>query len=230
MPHALPEGFGDANWKESSGFTSLVGLHDATIFTAEPVKSGKGKPGYKLTFRIDGGAFDGEDVVERFAGITADTIFRTHDILKAAGVLDNYYRRNEDGNGGQWIGVPTKDELEGLKVLIAVQNQPWQGTDRENNNAPAYNPDGTPRMLDSNVIARYFAPGTEVDINSLPPQKPRYQPGEDGSGSGRQGGGFGGGFQQPQGQQGGSPWGAQPGQPQQPQGGAQQPGPGSQGW
>lgn len=229
-PQALPDGFGDANWKESSGFTSLVGLHEATIFTAKPKTSEKGKPGFELTFRIDGGAFDGEDVVERFAGITSDTIFRTHDILKAAGVLDNYYKRNADGNGGQWVGVPTKDELEGLKLMIAVQNQPWQGTDRETGQ-PSYNQDGTPRMLDSNVIARYYALGTEVDISTLPAQKPRYQPGEDGSGKGRQGGGFGGGNgfaapqQQSQPQGGGSPWPAQQGQPQQQ--GQQQP---SNGW
>lgn len=178
MPQQLPNGFGDANWKEGGSFTSMEGLHDVTIFTAEPVNSGKGKPGFKLTMRIDGGPFDGEDLIERFAGLTADTIFRTHDVLKAAGILDNYYKRNEDGKSGVWVAVPTKDEMEGLKFQVLVQNEPWQGTDRETK-APAFNEGGSPRMLDANRVTRYYPLGEAVDISKVPPLKPRYEKGVD---------------------------------------------------
>lgn len=242
MPEALPQGF-NPNWKETAGFQSLVGLHDVTVFTAEKDTSGQA-PFWKLTLRIDGGPFDGEDVKENYVGLTEKTIFRLYSILKAAGVSETYYRHNADGTpGGQWIAFPTKDELEGLKLRALVRNEPWQGNDQETKQ-PAWNADGTPKMLDSNRVDRYYAVGENVDLSSLTgtdgelkPLKPRYAKGVDpnnptlagsgGGGFGGAAGGFGapaGGVQQPI---PGGPWN-NPGQPGQP--GAQQAGPGTSGW
>jgi len=226
MPEALPQGF-NPNWTETAGFTSLVGLHDVTIFTAEK-GSKNGADFWKLTLRIDGGAFDGEDVKENYIGLTEKTIFRLYGILKAAGVSETYYRHNADGTpGGQWIAFPSKDELEGLKLQVLVQNEPWQGNDKDSQQ-PSFNADGTPKMLDANRITRYYAVGEKVDLasltnpdGSLKELKPRLAPGVSAGAVG-----------------GGTPWttqaGVQGGAASQDvwstPGGAPAAGPGSSGW
>ncbi len=237
MPAQLPAGFGNAEYTHSEGgnFVEVTpGIYPCSIFEAEEKTSEKGKPGLKVTFRINGGQFDGVDVVEQFAGLTADTIFRTHDILKGAGILDTYFQRDpQDEKKGRWVAVPVPSDLIGKQLQVRIEAAPTQSRDKDSKK-PQFEDNGTPKMMNFNRPTGFYPMGENVQFKptSIKPRIYAASPAEVG---GAQGGGFGGGqpwnpAQQGQGQpqQGGSPWGGQQ-VPQTPQGG-QQAGPGQSGW
>lgn len=161
-PIALPQDLANETWEPKDGFTLIEpGIYDATIFAVARKSNDKGNY-YQVTFRIQGGDFDGEDVIEQYVGLQKDTIFRLYDILKGADLLAPYY----DEANKKWIALPTDDELVGKSVYIQLDNAPFQSRDKDTKQL-LFNTDGTPKMLDSTKPTRYF-PRSEP--------KPEYKP------------------------------------------------------
>lgn len=233
MPAQLPAGFGNAEYTHSEGgnFTEITpGIYPCTIFEVEEKTSDKGKPGLKITFRINGGPFDGNDVIEQFAGLTADTIFRTHDILKGAGILDQFFRRDpSDEKKGTWVAVPVPADLQAKQLQVRIENAPFQGRDKDTKQPQFEN--GAPKMLNGNRPTGYYPIGENVEFKATN-IKPRIY-----STTPPQGGFPGAAGGQPAwtpGQQQAAPAAPGPWTPQQgapaPQAQPGQPGPGAAGW
>lgn len=214
MPTSLPAGFGDETKSgESSRFYEARGIFDATLYKIE--KKSKNRNGveeynFDITFRIDGGEYDGEDTRPQFVGLFSRAIFTLHDILVALGELDTYYKRDESGKG-KWVALPEVDDLQSKKLRIQLDDAPWQATDR-NTNVGLVNRDGSPQLRDGQAITAYYSMSKPAPEYKPRPQKPRMAKNQPAAG------GFGGG--NAQGFTGGS---AFPGQVSdvQPQGGAQ---------
>jgi len=154
VPFPLPADFDNSEWKPSGDFVVVdEGLYNASIFTAELLDFPSGK-GYKITFRIDQGPFDGEDVVLQYAGLGVKTIFRIYEILKAIGTIDQFY----DADLAKWKAFPAPDDMEGKFLQIQVENEPFQAREaKKDGGALKFNDDGTPKMLDSARPTRFFS-------------------------------------------------------------------------
>lgn len=183
MPTALPAGFGDASKSgESSGFVEMRGIFDATIYNIErqsKERQGVMEHNFLITFRIDGGEFDGEDTSKVFVGLFSRAIFTLHDILVALEELDTYYKKNEDGKGGQWVALPDEADLQGKRLRIQIDNAPWQSTQREDRDMGVVNPDGTPVLRDGNGITAYYSikkPAPEYRPRTVKPRLAKKQP------------------------------------------------------
>lgn len=175
MPTSLPAGFGDATKSgESSRFYEARGIFDATIYKIErqsKTRNGVEEHNFLITFRIDGGEYDGEDTRPVFVGLFSRAIFTLHDILVALGELDNYYKRSEDGKG-QWVALPDEDDLQGKRLRIQLDDAPWQATDKDTG-VGLVNPDGTPVLRDGQAITAYWSINKPAPEYRERPQKPR---------------------------------------------------------
>lgn len=141
MPFDLPAEFGNATWEPKDQFTLVdEGIYPATIFNVEKKVGDKG-PFYAITFRIDGGNFDGEDVTLNYAGLTLKTIFRTYDILKAIGTVGTFY----NAESKTWKALPAPEDLETKRLYIRVEHEKFHA---KKEGQPQYNDDGSPRILD----------------------------------------------------------------------------------
>lgn len=162
-PMPLPAGF-DEPWEPKSGFTLIPnGIYNASVFSAELLNKNNADY-YKITFRIDGGDYDGEDVVLNYAGLQPKTIFRTYDILEAGGRLEHFY----DAEMKKWKGLPASRDLEGIQLQVQVENEPFVS---KKDGKVQYNDDGTIRVLDSARPQR-FAKRGDADFKFRPTVKP----------------------------------------------------------
>lgn len=222
MPTALPAGFGDTSKSgESSRFYEARGIFDATIYKIESqtaTRNNVEEHNLLITFRIDGGEYDGEDTRPQFVGLFSRAIFTLHDILVAIGDLDAYYKRSADGKGGQWVALPEASDLQGKKLRIQLDDAPYQAQD-QNTKVGLVNPDGTPQERMGQAITAYYTMDKPAPEYRPRPQKLRLakvQPSAGGFGGGNaQGFTSGGGFpgqvtdvQQQGGAQGQDVWGS----------------------
>lgn len=175
MPTSLPAGFGDATKSgESSRFYEARGIFDATIYKIErqsATRNGVEEHNLLITFRIDGGEYDGEDTRPVFVGLFSRAIFTLHDILVALEELDTYYKRTENGKG-EWVALPDVDDLQGKRLRIQLDDAPWQSTD-QNTKVGLVNPDGSPVLRDGQAITAYWSINKPAPEYRPRPQRPR---------------------------------------------------------
>lgn len=134
------------------------GMYRARIFNIE--RKQKERQGgiidrfYEITVRIDGGTFDGEDVIERYVGLSGKSLFRMYEILTALGEIGAYYTPGDKSREikGKWHHLPEESDLVGKQVIIKVEDEPFQSVKE---GQPQFNEDGSPKMLRSPRITSY---------------------------------------------------------------------------
>lgn len=197
----------DIGWDPSSFTLVDEGVYKVAIFNVEKDSNTKGEY-FKLTERINGGDFDGEDLMERFVGLYGNTLFRIHEILTALGEIDKYYTAGENGKGGRWHALPDREDLEGKQLWVVVEHEDYHAQDKDTKEK-RFNDDGTPLVRQSARITAYApanGPKPEFKSTLKPgnfPNREEYLAKNPSAGGGFGGGGFGGGAG---GQTGDTPW------------------------
>lgn len=197
----------DISWDPSSFTLVDEGVYKVAIFDAEKKSNSKGDF-YKITERINGGDFDGEDLIEQFVGLYGNTMFRIHDILTALGEIDKYYTAGEGGKGGRWHAIPDPSDLEGKMLWAVVEHEEYHAQESKEDKTPKFNDDGTPVVRESARITSYAnAAGPKPEFKSTIkpgkfPNRQEYLAKTGGSFGG--GGSFSGGGGQPG--TGDTPW------------------------
>ena len=149
MPYALDPSLVNETWEASQPFTLIdEGVYPASVFAVARDSNGKGNF-YKLTFRINGTDFDGEDIKENYVGLQKDSIFKLHEIITALGIVGTYY----DEANKRWLGTPTEEEMQGKSLFVQIEHEEFHS---KKDGQFQFNEDGSPKMLNSARPTRYF--------------------------------------------------------------------------
>jgi len=224
MPIAVnPQHAQSAPIKDRDGSGSVVldgGYYVVSIFDAElkNAKNDPSKPGMTITYRVQEGDYEGEDVKDGFVAYYPDDKYDGRyvilQIIKAINAIkpgfENAYikRSGKDDKDVTFIAYPDVSELVGNKLIIKVDETEFQPKD-DNGKPEVDSETGLARLIPTNRISNRLPANEEPPVYRAPKKK----------GAQAAGGavvppqqGFqqqqGGGFQQPQTGFGGGAFGA----------------------